>query len=240
MHAEGAPQPRIIHALDNYPYHLRNEAWGGANVSMRQWSVYTGATYALTGDIERSGWRLRSTGGYGRYTYRKWQHGPNRRRSERVNVKYAGRKYFSSTLVGYQFQWHRASLKAFGGLSTERQIITPHDPDEAARVMSYGGKATLEAWLALSQRHWLATTVAWASTQNTYKLSLQTGHAIRHDLDIGIEAHLDGNNSYRAGRLGGFATWQLGGAGLRLAAGAGMDRALRTAAYGSVNLFVRY
>lgn len=235
-HASGPPQPRIAHAIDNSPYLLRNEAWGGADVLTSYWSVYSGSTYALTGDIEASGWRLRSTGGYGRYAYKKW----SGTRKSPVYVTYKGRKYFSNLLLGYHFQWHRLTLKTFGGLSTERHVITPHDPDEAARAMRYGGKAALDAWLTLSDRQWLATSVSWASTFNTYKLSAQTGYAVLRDLDLGIQAQVDGNNTHRVGRIGGFATWRLGDAGLTFAAGASVDRAIRSAPYGSINLFVRY
>lgn len=236
--AGGAPQPRTVHALDTYPYLLRNEAWGGTDIVSTSWSVYSGSTYALTGDIEQPGWRLRSTGGYGRYTYRKWRLGLDGK--ERVNLRYTARKYFSDLLVGYHFQWRRLTLKTFGGLTTERHVITPHDPDKSVTVMSYGGKAALNAWLSLSNRRWLATRISWASTVNTYKISTQAGHAVLDDLDLGIEAKLDGNDRYRTGRIGSFVTWRIGDAGLTIAADTSVDRSIHAVPYGSINLFMRY
>ncbi len=235
-HAEGAPQPRVIHAVDNYPYALWRESWVGGDVLANSWSIYSGSTFALTGDIERPGWRLRTIGGYGRYTYRKWIRGldgPER-------PKFTGHKVFSDALLGYHFQWHRLTLKAFAGMTSERHIIDPRDPDNPVSDSAYGGKAALEAWLTVSDKQWLAGNISAASAFNTYKLGLRTGYAVLEALDLGLEARFEGNRAYNAGRIGGFATWRLDDAGLTVAVGATGDRDMRPSHYGRINLFVRY
>jgi hypothetical protein len=234
--AQGAPEPRIVHAIDRYPYILWRESWGGGELQARSWSLYSGTTVALTGDIEADGWRLRSTAGYGQYSYRKWIRGQDRPE----HAKLTGRKVFSDVLLGHQLHWSRLTVKTFAGLTSERHIIDPRDADSDADGFAYGGKAALEAWLSVTDRHWLAGSASWASTHKSFKLELKTGYNVRKSLDIGIEARLDGDETYSAGRVGAFATWRVGDAGVTATAGYTGDREMRTSPYASLSLFYRY
>jgi Cellulose biosynthesis protein BcsS len=236
-HADSAaPQPRVIHAVDRHPFVLWRETWAGGEMLANSWSVYTGSTVALTGDIEDVGWRLRSTGGYGQYSYRKLVRGLN----GPEHVKYTGRKTFSDVLLGYQFHWNKLTLKAFAGASSEQHIIDPRDPDNPVANFTYGAKAALEAWLSISDKHWIAGDFSFSSTFNTYKLGLRTGYKLLEKLDVGIETRLEGNDAYQAGRAGGFATFRFDEAGVTLSGGVTGDRDMRTSHYANVSLFLRY
>ena len=235
-YADGAPEPRVVHAIDTYPHVLWNESWGGAEAQADSWSIYSGSTVALTGDIEGPGWRLRSTGGYGRYHYAKLLRGLDGPEDTRLT----GQKYFSTLLLGHQFQRQRLTIKAFAGLTSDRHIIDPRDPMQSAGGMVYGGKAALEAWLALANAQWLAGNLSWASTLQTYNFSARGGMAVLNDLDFGLEARWQRNRHHRAGRIGGFATWRIGDAGLTAAAGATGQRARPLGPYGRISLFLRF
>lgn len=166
-----APQPRMIHAVDRHPFVLWRESWVGGEMLVHSWSLYTGSTVTLTGDIEAVGRRLRSTGGYRQYSYRKLVsdlNGPE-------HMKYTGHKTFSDVLLGYHFQWNKLTLKTFAGVSSERHIIDPRDPDNPVADFTYGAKASLEAWLTISEKHWIAGDFAFSSAFNTYKLGIRMG-----------------------------------------------------------------
>lgn len=212
------------------------EAWTGGELLANSWSIYSGATMALKGDIKQPGWRMRATAGYGQYSYGKSANGV----SGPVRLKFKGHKVFSDTLIGYQFQWQRLTLKAFGGVSFENHYIDPRDPDNPVVNFSYGAKLALEAWLRLSQKHWLASDLSWASAFNTYKLGLRTGYAVLDHIDLGIETQFEGNDAFEAGRAGGFATLKFADAELTVAGGATGDRDMRASHYGRVGLFFRF
>jgi len=212
------------------------ETWVGGEMLAHSWSVYTGSTVALTGDINSVGWRLRSTGGYGQYTYRKLVRGLD----GPENVTYTGRKTFSDALLGYHFQVDKLILKAFAGVSVERHIIDPRDPDNSVAGFTYGAKAALEAWLSISDRQWIAGNLALSSNFNTYKMGLRTGYKPLENLNIGIETRFEGNDAYHAGRAGGFVTIQVGDASATLSGGVTGDRDMRTSHYLSVNLYLKY
>jgi hypothetical protein len=236
LRAQGAPEPRVIHAIDRYPYLLWRESWGGGEMQARSWSLYSGTTVALTGDIEAPGWRLRTTGGYGQYTYRKWIKGLDGPEF----AKMTGRKVFSDALLGFQTHWSNLTVKAFGGFTTENHIVDARDIDSDSNGLSYGGKIALEAWLSLSNNYWMAGSASWASGFNTFKVEFKAGSAVWRNVDIGIETRFEGDETFNAGRLGAFATWQIGDAGLTATAGYTGDRDMRISPYASLSLFYRY
>ncbi|MFT7576967.1 MAG: hypothetical protein ACI9XZ_003359 [Alphaproteobacteria bacterium] len=212
------------------------EAWAGGETLANSWSIYTGSTMALMGDIKQPGWRMRATAGYGQYSYTKTANGVG----GRARLKLNGRKVFSDALIGYQFQWQRLIVKTFGGVTFENHFIDPRDPDNPVVDTSYGGKVALEAWLRLSEKHWLASDLSWASAFNTYKLGLRTGYTVLNNVDLGVETQLEGNDAFEAGRAGGFATWKLGDAALTVAGGATGDRDMRASHYGRVGFYFRF
>jgi hypothetical protein len=237
--------------VDGQPYVQWRAAWTGAEVLANSWSVYSGATMSIFGDIAKSvrdevgreetsrdetGWRVRVTGGYGQYSYRRWINGV----AGREYRKFIGHKTFSDVLFGYQMQWNRLTFKAFGGLTAERHIVDPRDPENPVTGFSYGGKAALEAWLAISERHWLAADLAWDSAFETVRLGTRTGYRVFDNVDLGIEARFEGNQAFDAGRVGVLATWKFGDVALSGTVGVSGDRDMRTSPYGTVNLFYRY
>lgn len=232
------PEPRVFHPIDRYPYFLWGEAWYGGEMQARAWTLYSGATIALSGDIEDPGWRLRTTGGYGQYSYRKLVPGVG---GHPESIKFRGHKSFSDLLVGYQFNWDRLIWKAFGGLNTTQHLIDPRDPDNAVAQYDYGAKIAAEAWYSISDKAWVAGNASFATTFNAYKLGVRSGYRLFQDINIGLEARIEGDDEYHlSGRLGAFTTVTV--LDYTVAVGAGMtgDRDMRTSPYANVSLYYRY
>lgn len=231
----GQPPPPVIYAVDRYPYLLFQETWIGGESLASSLSIYSGSTIAPFGDIEQPGWRVRSTAGYGRYTYRTGL-GPD----GAIDTKLTGRYLISDALLGYHLRWSDLTLKAFGGMASERHIVDPRDPDRTKAKQVYGGKAALEAWLTLSPRSWIAADLAWASTDKSHQIGLRTGYTLFKRLDLGIEARYARHRGRDSGHVGGFSTWQVGDAGITVASGAGTASNWQARAYGRISLFFRY
>lgn len=234
--AQVSPPTPVIYAIDRHPYLLWRETWTGGESLAATSSIYTGSTMALFGDIEQPGWRVRTTAGYGRYTYRKALAGPD----GVTNTKLTGRNLFSDALLGYRTRWYGLTVKAFGGLASLRHFVDPRDPDRTRAKQTYGGKAALEAWLTLSPRSWIAADLAWTSTDQSSQLGLRTGYTLFKRFDLGVEAHYARHHGLDSGRIGGFATWRIGDAGITIASGASTENDRRTSAYGRISLLFRY
>lgn len=234
--AQASPPPPVIYAIDRHPYRLWRESWIGGESLASSSSIYSGSTIALAGDIEHPGWRLRTTAGYGRYTYRKGLEGPD----GPTNTKLAGRNLFSDALLGYHLRWSGLTLKAFGGMAAERHIVDPRDPDRTRTKQTYGGKAALEAWVTVASRYWIAADLAWTSTDKSHQFGLRTGYTLFKRFDLGVETRYARHRGLASGRVGGFATWQIGDAGITIASGAGTDSDRAASGYGRISLFFRY
>jgi len=234
--AERAAEPQVFHAIDRYPYILWGETWSGAEMQTRSWSFYSGSTVAISGDIERPGWRLRGGGSYGQYTYRKLVRGiagPER-------MKFRGHKSSSELMLGYHSTWSKLTLKAFAGLNSEQHLVDPRDPGNAVADINYGAKGALEAWYSLSNRHWLAGELSYATTFNTYKIGLKSGYRIFDAIDLGVSARVEGDDEYLAGRAGAFTTLKIYDFSLTLGGGITGDRDMRTSPYANISLFYRF
>jgi len=212
------------------------ETWAGGEMQARSWSVYSGSTVALGHDIRTPGWRLRSGGGYGQYSYRKLVRG----RNGPERIKFHGHKVFSEAMLGYHFNWDKLTLKTFAGVNFEQHIIDPRDPDNSVNEPSYGAKGALEAWYSVSNQHWIAADLSYATTFNTYRIGARSGYRMLPPLHIGLETRIEGNDEYLAARLGAFASLKVYDFDLSIGGGITGDRDMRTSPYVNISLFYQY
>ncbi|MBU2533606.1 MAG: cellulose biosynthesis protein BcsS [Alphaproteobacteria bacterium] len=213
------------------------ETWGGGELLANSWSIYSGMSVSLSGDITQPGWQLRTSGGYGQYSYQRATEAPS---GEHARRSFSGRKIFSEVLVGHQWSFDSLTLKTLGGVTSERHFIDPRDPDNPVSGTEYGAKGALEAWLNVSSDRWLAADTSFDSAFNTFKVGMSSGYRISHDMSIGIEARFEMNDDYEAGRVGAFGTMRIGSAELTAAAGVTGDRDMQTSPYLRIGAFFRY
>ena len=210
--------------------------WAGVDVLSGSWSAYAGTSYALDGSLAEPGWRLRLNGGIGRYHYRRniiGPEGPERRR-------FTGNNVFTDVLVGYQFQWDQTTVKLFAGGNWEEQFIDPFDARARAQDTAFGAKVAAEVWHWFSPKHWGALNATYATTFDTYKLEGRIGYRLTAEFDVGMEARIEGNVDYDAGRDGAQATLWLDQTGITAAAGLSGDQDMTTSPYATIGVFVRY
>lgn len=238
-----APAPGLCDDRENSIYGTHGSApgprfanWAGVDVLAKSASAYGGMSYAIDGTLDQPGWRLRVSGGMGRYSYTRGfigSRGPERR-------KFSGDNAFADVLVGYQFQFDRTTLKVFAGGDSEHHFIDPDDPLARARGTAYGAKVAADVWHWFTPELWGAVNGSYATTFDTFKVEARTGYRVTESMDLGIETRIEGNADYDAGRAGGFATVHLGNTAIRAAAGVSGDRSMKTSPYATLSVFLRY
>lgn len=205
------------------------EVWAGAEVTARSWSAYSGITAALFGPIDADGWRVRAIGGYGAYSY------------DRYDVTIRGYIGFGDLLIGYQHQVGPVTLKAFVGASAESHNLMPLDPDTTVIGADYGAKFALESWWEMAPQAWTSLDLSWTTVHGgVYAARARAGYRIRPELSLGLEAAGNGNAEYDGGRGGAFLryTWATGE--ISASAGASVDRSGERGGYGTLNALYRY
>ena len=80
----------------------------------------------------------------------------------------------------------------------------------------------------------------YATTFDTYKLEGRIGYRLMTEFDVGMEARLEGNVDYDAGRVGALATLWLDQTAITAAAGFSGDHDMKTSPYATIGVFVRY
>lgn len=236
----------------------RIETWAGADAADDVWSIYGGATAALTGRIDGNGWRLRAAGGYGTYKY--WGR-PSATPAAPLS-RYSATVTFFEVLVGYQARIGALTVKALAGLSQLDHAIPPAiDADLLARGEEYGAKIAVELWLDLGPSAWASLDSSFSTAHMTYSDRLRLGYRIAPAVSLGIEAAVYGHalDSDRlrpaghddlhfqpAARAGLFARYEWTDGEISIAGGAARDQWNSTDdvklddAYASVNWLSRY
>ena len=205
------------------------EVWAGAEVTANSWSAYSGITAALFGPIDADGWRVRAVGGYGTYSY------------ERYDAPIRGTIGFGDLLIGYQHQLGSLTLKGFVGASAESHDLAPLDPDNSITGADYGAKVALESWWEMTPQAWTSLDLSWSTVHGgAYAARTRTGYRLRPELSLGLEAAGNGNAEYDGGRGGVFLRYTWAAGEISASAGASVDRSGESGGYGTLNALHRY
>ncbi len=219
----------------------RGQTWVGAHTMGGDWSIYSGATYALTGAIGHDGWRMRVVGGHGRYSYS----GTPDVNGVPSPTTFDGHTGFTDLMVGYRMQSGNLIFKAFLGGSTATHSVLPFDPANIAIGTTYGIGGALEAWLNVTHNMWFSGEATYTTAFQTFDTTLRAGYRIWPQLSLGVEAGALGNEDFQVGRLAAFGAYEFGifrgsDSYLRLSAGTSGDRDTDLKPYASVSLAVKY
>ncbi len=211
--------------------------WVGAQIVGTDWSVYTGTTVVLFGDdIRQSGWRLRTTGGYGRYRY----HADRTTGTTTQSTHFKGHQGLRDILVGYQYQLDRLTIKAFAGVAISGHLTTPHDPENMAIGTAVGATGALEVWFNISEATWLSMNGSYATQFESFASTASIGHEIIPDFSLGLELGIAGNHDYALARAAAFGRYTWSASEVRVSAGIAANRDHDTSPYASVNFVFHY
>ena len=212
------------------------ETWTGASATQHAWSLYAGLTVAPFGDIRKSGFRLRTVAGYGRYRY----DGNLLINRQVVPTVFRGTVTFAELLAGYQVRWGPLTSKVFAGYYAELHVISPYNPSSHSHGRAEGIKLALENWLDFGGRWWASLDGSWTSANTSYWTRMRAAYRVWPKLSAGLEIGALGNVEFDAGRLGAFLRYETDNGELSASGGVSGDYAAPTNAYVSLNWLSRY
>jgi hypothetical protein len=166
------------------------EIWAGADISDNVWLLYSGVTLAPWSSMHEPGFRFRSAGGYGGYSYDRDPDktpDPSRPRATHLTAQ----TYFADVLVGYLARYGELTAKGFIGAAIISHDISPTDEETVAIGEEVGVKGVVELWLNIGERGWGSLDVSWASAHNTRTARTRLGYRVWPKLSLGLEAGIN-------------------------------------------------
>lgn len=234
------------------------EVWTGADATRDVWLLYSGVTLAPWSEhIYADGLRLRTSGGYGRYSYLGAVSScvaPNfgcAYVSKRFNVEHS----YVDALVGYHKRFGELTAKAFIGVSSITHRFDVNDPDNDVAGDDFGVKGVIELWLNLGPKAWTSLDLAYTTAHETGSARWRAGWRMLPTVSLGPEVRYD-TNAHGAreggwtGRAGVFVRYEWFGG--EISAAGGVDKTFTVddelglaaledlAAYGTVNLLLQF
>ena len=152
---------------------------------------------ALNGDIAKSGFLMRLSGGVSVYNYV----GP-------TGATIDGTLWQLDAMPGYQ---HVRGAETFGasiGLDYQDSLLSPNDPTNPVRGTVVGFKVAANYDFQDDKQPVEASLVGEYSTAfETYYAELRVGARLTDKLSLGPAAEVDGTTGYNGQRLGAYATY---------------------------------
>ena len=220
--------------LENPVY--KYEAWAGGDATSHSRSFYGGMTTSFSGDVRVDGFRLRSAAGYGTYVYTS----PRWDGVARVPVRFEGVQSFTDLLLGYQHALGPWIVKVFVGGTQDQHVIAPFDTENSVQGQRMGVKAAVETWLNIADTAFLQTETSWSQVFDTIGGRVRAGYRINPALSLGLEAAVNSNAAYEAGRFGSFGRFEWSRGEISVSGGVAGDRAGANGGYGTVGALFRF
>lgn len=238
--------PSVRAAEPTIPYY---EVSGGGEVAGPAWSAYSSTTVALaiwgigaSGSIREEGWRLRTGGGYWRYSDRpvRWVPGIG---DTRVSLKRSGS--FADLLLGYQKSLGALTVKAYaGGIYTNEQWAAD-GIDDGSPGAALSAKVLVESWLNLTPASFAQLDAGWTSLRDTITARARLGYRVTPALSIGPEAgywsavDAETDSGVAAWRYGAFVRFEWNAGEISVSAGSA-DEKYNSHLYVTANALLRF
>jgi hypothetical protein len=176
-----------------------NDVTAGFNAAPQSLYWYGEVDRALNGDMDKTGYVLRSYSSIAAYSYTN----PLNSLGE-VN----GRFYQSDFMVGYQVVRDGVTVSGYAGFDYQDAQLSPNDP--TSRVNGTRTGAKVAANIAYDDEKQPVTgslSTEYSSAYDTYYAQLRVGLRVCKKLVVGPEAEADGDTGYNGQTLGGYATY---------------------------------
>lgn len=212
------------------------DVYAGGEATSHSRSFYGGMTASLSGDIRVDGFRVRSAGGYGTYSYTS----PRWNGITRVPMNFSGTQTFTDLMLGYQQAFGPWIVKVFAGGNQDQHVIAPFDNKNSVQGQQRGFKAAVETWLNIDDVAFIQSETSWSQVFETYGGRVRAGLRVNPALSTGVEGAVNGNAAYDTGRLGAFGRFEWSRGEVSASGGVAGDRANVTGGYGTVAVMFRF
>jgi hypothetical protein len=186
----------------------KREFWAGAESFRNVWSLYTGSTYALGGNLRQDGFRLRAVSAMSHYAYSGKRYSPAA--GDAVTVDFAGDAKQIDVLAGYQWSRGPLTVKSFAGWQITGHAIAPFDPETEVQGKLSGAKGALEIWYNIGNVAWASLDLSYARAYNAYSHRGRLGWRATERFSVGGELSIVGHDESDVRRAGAFVRYDDG------------------------------
>jgi Cellulose biosynthesis protein BcsS len=186
----------------------KREFWAGVESFRNVWSLYTGSTYALGGNLRQDGFRLRAVSALSHYTYSGKRY--NAAVGDAATVNFTGDAKQVDILAGYQWSSGSLTIKSFAGWQITGHAIKPYDPETEVQGKSSGAKGALEIWYNIGNVAWVSLDLAYARPYGAHSHRGRLGWRATETVSLGGELSLIGHIESDIRRVGAFVRYDDG------------------------------
>ncbi|MEM7618840.1 MAG: cellulose biosynthesis protein BcsS [Pseudomonadota bacterium] len=243
MHPEDAGKNNPLHILpktfgSSIESFLANKAdfFSGMEVTKSSYYGYAGTTWAFGKGLDQPGYRLRLSGGTGRYTYES----ELTISGNRLPVNFSGEVSSFDVLAGYQYHHEHWVIKAFLGMNYTEHNIGPYDPDNDVQGTAYGAKTQLELWWTIDDQQWLSADATYATSFGDFWSQARYGYTFEDWIAIGPEITAFGHQDYETGRAGVFTRFYTDYGDITLSGGVTGNFEEDASPYGALSIYQKF
>lgn len=180
--------------------------FSGGSIATENQFFYSGGRFHAAGDTAGGGLILEALAGSGQYIY------------STANVPgglVSGRFSVVELSAGWGHRWDNGRVIGFVGVNYEDHELSPVDPGNTNQGEEWGIIAKIDLWVKPVDRVMVTAYGSVTSVFSGYYAQLFAGYRVHqdHDIYIGPETSVAGNNSYQefkvGGRISGFSILKL-------------------------------
>ena len=154
---------------------------------------FSGAIFALNGDLSKNGFAVRVYGSYDEFDNNNLGNGRNG----------DGRQWQGDVMLGYLFNRPHWSGGVYIGGDYQNVRLSPDDPTEKVRGTEFGFKVAGDIATERDLPYYFSLNGSYSTAFETYWTRVRLG-LTRHKVAFGIEGAALGDESFDAQRIGGF------------------------------------
>jgi hypothetical protein len=196
--------------------------------SQKGYTGWAGATIALGGNLEQTGFRLALLGVGGKYQYL----------TEPALIK--GRFEAGDALIGYGWVAENMSAKVVVGVNVQNQRLSPDDPTATVKGTATGAKVQVDFYGTPTDYTMVAGLGSYSTAFKTYYTDFKAGYQVFNvkELYFGPQLVALGNEDFNQWRFGAHLSGipLIGSAKLNLFGGYLSDSRAGPGAYGAVSM----
>jgi hypothetical protein len=222
---------RLDERWHGHPLRDRIFFFAGSDIASDSTFGWSGFTAALTGLLEEDGWRIRVSGGGGRYRYR----------TDNVAGGINDASVLSGELMaGYRFSSGDTSATVYAGLHVENQSLGASDPGHEAQGTEAGIKVAVEVYRRFTPQLFGLASASASTVHESYQARVALAHETNRIVALGVEAAINGDERYDEPRAGILVQAVFGRTSVSLSGGILSNSDKGDGLYGTLSVYAIY
>jgi hypothetical protein len=222
---------RLDERWHSHPLRDRVFFFAGTDIASDSAFGWSGITAAPMGFLEEDGWRVRLTGGGGRYRYRT---------SNVAGGVNEANVMSGELMAGYRSSSGSGSATIYAGAHIENQTLAAPDPGHAAQGTEAGIKVAVEFYRRFAPNFFGLASASASSVHDSYQARAALAYEISETVAFGIEAAINGDERYNEPRAGILVQTTFGRTSFSLSGGILSNSDKGDGLYGTLTVYAVY